>query len=216
MNYIEGLSKNQNRDVLDKAIWQYLARKEILFCEGDSCRNCYLVTKGCLKLSKLNTHGAEIIIRFVFPGEMAAAIAVLKKEVYPLTAQAVKPTKVIAWDKNDFRDLIYKYPDMGFNMLTKLFDRLENLQTRYLELSCEQVHNRIAQFMLYLIDHAGYKQGKTIYISIPLSRQNIADYIGASLFTVSRILSNWEKSGWLKSSYQKVTIMEPDALKSFK
>jgi len=191
---------------------QRLTPLNVLFCEGDVAETCYLVTKGCLKLSRLSAQGNEVIIRYVFSGELTAALAVLQKGIYPVSAQAVKATEVIALNKKKAMGLMYKYPDFWENLLTNVFDRLEDLQTRYLELSTEHVAQRIARVMLNLMHRTGQKRDSGVCINIPLSRQNIADYTGASLYTVSRILSIWEKCGWLKSSRQQITVINPDAL----
>jgi CRP-like cAMP-binding protein len=62
---------------------------------------------------------------------------------------------------------------------------------------------------------AGSKEKDGILIDIPVSRQNIADYTGTTLYTVSRTLSAWEKKGWVKSGREKIVITDPHALVTF-
>jgi CRP-like cAMP-binding protein len=54
-----------------------------------------------------------------------------------------------------------------------------------------------------------------IQIDIPVSRQNIAEYSGTTLYTVSRTLSAWEKKGWIKSRREQITITDPHQLVLF-
>lgn len=199
-------------DILQQGVRKRIPAMGILFREGDAAGYCYLVTKGCLKLSKLNDQGREVIIRYIYSGDMTAAPAVLKKEVYPVTAQAIKPTDVIVWSKKGFVALTGQYPEIALDLLMTVFDRLEDLQTRYLELSSEQAAKRIAKLMISLMRQSGQENKSGVHIDIPLSRQNIADHIGASMYTVSRTLSSWEKSGWLKSSRKGITITDSGAL----
>jgi len=112
-------------------------------------------------------------------------------------------------------EIAQKHPEITLDLITLLFERMEDVQQRYLDLCSEQAPRRIAKFMISLMSNTGRKKENGIYIDIPLSRQNIADHIGASMFTVSRTLSDWEKNGWLKSSRQSVTITDPDALNAF-
>jgi CRP-like cAMP-binding protein len=65
------------------------------------------------------------------------------------------------------------------------------------------------------MQRAGAKTPEGIQINIPLSRQNIADYSGTTLYTVSRTLSVWEKKGWIRSGREKVVITNPHALVLF-
>jgi len=84
-----------------------------------------------------------------------------------------------------------------------------------LELCTERVEQRIALTLLRLLRSAGVKTSEGIYIDIPLGRQNIADYTGTTLYTVSRTLSSWEKRGWIKSSRERVVITDPHSLVQF-
>lgn len=206
------LPADQYNEILEHGLRQNLSPMCVLFREGDAAENCYLVTRGCLKLSKLNAQGGEVIIRYISSGDITAAPAVLKNAAYPVTAQAVKPTEVIAWDKKGFIALTHRYPVIALNLIDSVFHRLEDLQTRYLELSTEQTEQRIAKLILNLMKHAGRENSSGVHIDIPLSRQNIADHIGASLYTVSRTLSTWEKSGWIASSRKQITVTDTNAL----
>jgi CRP-like cAMP-binding protein len=206
------LSSNLYNEILHYGIAKNIAPGNILFHEGDLAENCYLVNKGCLKLSKLNKRGREVIIRYISPGNITAAPAVLKNELYPVTAHAIKCSEVIMLKKIAIFELTRKYPDILLNILMSVFDRLEDLQTRYLALSSDQVENRIAKLMTNLMKNSGMENNNGVHIDIPLSRQDIADHIGASMYTVSRTLSSWEKMGWIKSSRKQITITNPQAL----
>ena len=185
---------------------------EPLFREGDRATHCYLVTSGCVKLTQLTPQGREVIVRFVTRGGMVAAPALLMENDYPVAAQAVKPTQVLAFTPTAFKAWLQHNPELSLEMLKLVFERLKDLQTRYMELSSEQAEQRIAKLILNLATHAGIKTPKGVDIDIPLSRQDIADHVGASMYTVSRTLSVWEKFGWLKSSRCRVTITDPSAL----
>ena len=214
-HFFKTLLSGRYRDFIKYGINKRIPPKAYLFHEGEPAQRCYLVTEGCLKLSKRNVQGREVIIRYISSGEMTATPIVLKGGVYPVTAQAIKETNVISWDKNKFLEIAQKYPKITLDLITLLFERMEDIQQRYLELCSEQAPRRIAKFMISLMANAGRKKGNGVYIDIPLSRQNIADHIGASMFTVSRTLSAWEKCGWIKSSRESITIIDPAALETF-
>jgi CRP-like cAMP-binding protein len=189
-----------------------MAPREFLFREGDPAGSCYLVTEGCLKLSKINEQGREVILRYVCSRELTAVLAVLEGRGYPVTAEAITETRGVAWDKKAFKVLMSGYPAISMALFTNVYERLEDLQNRYLELSSEPVEQRIARFILRLMGQSGRKTREGVAIEIPLTRQSIADYIGASIYTVSRTLSVWEKRGWMKSRWQKIIVMDSDAL----
>ncbi len=202
-------------EMLEYGVPKRIEPQSFLFHEGSDADICYLVTQGCLKLSKMNEQGREVIIRYISAGGMTATPAVLRGGIYPVSAQAVKPTQVIAWDKAGFLDLTRKYPEIALDLVLMVFRRQEEMLERFLSLGSEQTPLRIAKLMISLMADAGRKNAAGVQIDIPLSRQDIADHIGASMYTVSRIISSWEKSGWLKSSRKKIIITDPGALASF-
>ncbi|HQO64278.1 MAG TPA: Crp/Fnr family transcriptional regulator, partial [Syntrophorhabdus sp.] len=101
------------------------------------------------------------------------------------------------------------------NMLGVAFDRLQDLQARYLELFAEQVEQRIARALLRIMRQSGRKTNEGILIDFPLSRQGLADYTGTTVYTVSRVLSAWEKKGWVISRRERITVSDPHALVLF-
>lgn len=213
--FFNGLTREQNSALLNHGHRTTLQPKSILFYQADPATTCYMVNRGRLKLTKLNELGKEVIFRYIGAGELTAAVAVLKDSKYPVTAQSIEHTEVIGWDKQTMIQMMRQYPDIAINLLGILLERMDDLQDRYLELCTEQVDRRIARSLLRLMRRAGSKIPEGIHLDIPLSRQNIADYSGTTLYTVSRTLSAWEKNGWIKSGREQIVITNPHALVLF-
>jgi len=211
----QGLSSDQCDNIIEGGFHQELKPKSVLFHQGDPAEKFYMVNTGRLKLTKLNEHGREVIIRYIGEGEITAAISSLKGWDYPVTAESVENSEVTSWNKSSILKLIGKYPIIAINLLNIVLLRIDEVQHRYLELSTERVEQRIARTLLRLMRSAGLKTPEGILIDLPLSRQNIADFSGTTLFTVSRTLSAWEKRGWIKSGREKITIVDPHALVLF-
>lgn len=187
----------------------------LLFQQGDPVEYCFTVIHGRLKLTKLGEDGKEVIIRYISENEVTAAVTVLKDAVYPVTAESVGESEIVAWNKRSLTELMYNFPNISINLLNVAFDRLDDIQQRYLELCTEQVDQRVARSLLRFMTRSGVKTDQGIEINIPLSRQNIADYSGTTLHTVSRTLSSWEKIGWVKSGRQHIVITNPHELVMF-
>lgn len=211
----KGLTSQQYADLLKKGRSIKLQPKSILFHQGDPAISYFLVNRGRLKLTKLNEQGKEVIFRYVGAGELTAAVAVLKNWSYPVTAESIEETDVTGWDKSTMTQFMHQYPDITINLLGIILERLDDVQHRYLELCTERVDQRIARSLLRLMRRAGSKTRDGVQIDISLSRQNIADYSGTTLYTVSRTLSAWEKNGWIKSGREQVVVTDPHALVQF-
>lgn len=211
----KGLTDEQFANLIGKGRRITLQPKSVLFNQGDSAEQCYLVYKGCLKLTKLNEQGREVILRYISASEVTAITAVLKDQPYPATAACVEKTEVVGWDKKTMLELMLQYSIIAINLLGIVFDRIDEVQNRYLEVCTEHVDQRIARSLLRFMRKAGVKTSEGIHIDMLLSRENIADYSGTTLYTVSRTLSSWEKKGWIISRREKVIIKDPHALVLF-
>ena len=211
----KGLTGKQYADLLKKGRNLKLQPKSILFHQGDPAISCFLVNRGRLKMTKLNEQGREVIFRYIGAGELIAAVALLKDRNYLVTAESIEATDVTSWDKPAMMQLMHRYPDIAINLLGIILERIDDVQHRYLEVCTERVNQRIARSLLRLMRRAGSKTREGIQLNIPLSRQNIADYSGTTLYTVSRTLSAWEKKGWIKSGRSQIVITDPHALVHF-
>ena len=214
-DFFKSLTSEQLDRIQKKGRRIKLKPRSMLFHQGAPAQSCFMVNRGRLKLTKLNEKGKEVILRYIGSGELTAAIAVLKDGAYPVTAEAIEESEVVGWDKPTMVDLMRQYPDIAINLLGIVLERIEDIQHRYLEVCTEHVDQRIARSLLRLMRRAGSKTSRGIRINIPLSRQNIAEYSGTTLYTVSRTLSAWEKRGWVQSSREQILITDPHALVLF-
>jgi len=108
--------------------------------------------------------------------------------------------------------LMEQHPKIAFNLLQIVAHRLQELQERFRELVTDRVERRVARTLLRLVRQAGRKVEDGVLIDFPLSRQDLAEMAGTTLFSVSRILSGWEKQGVIKTGRQRILITSPHKL----
>jgi len=202
----EGLADNAIDDALNAAIFIPLHKNKILFNEGEPAVMVHLVHRGRVKLAQVNEGGEEIILRYIGPGELLALVASLKERTYPATAMVVQEGQAFCWESRIFRDLMLRHSGIALNALEIVAGRLLDFQERYREQSTERVERRVAKTLLRLTRHAGRRVREGVLIDFPLSRQDIAELSGTTLYSVSRILSAWEKRGLVKTGREKITI----------
>ena len=183
-----------------------------LFHQGDPAEATYIPVQGRLKLTQLTPEGHEVILRYVGVGEMSGATAVFGDTAYPASAETVEEAIVLGWDNETMIQLIGQYPGLGLNILHLLSVRLQELQDRLREMSTERVERRIARALLRLVSQLGRKAERGVLIDLPLSRQDLANMTGTTLYTVSRILSRWEEEGIIETGREKVLIKHPPRL----
>jgi CRP-like cAMP-binding protein len=107
---------------------------------------------------------------------------------------------------------VEKFPALAVNTLQTVGSRLQESHTRVVEMSTQQVEQRIAHALLRLAKQSGRKVERGVEIDFPISRQDIAQMTGTTLHTVSRTLSGWEQRGLIESGRQRIVLREPHRL----
>jgi CRP-like cAMP-binding protein len=198
--------------IAEKGVPRRLRRRELLFNQGDPADEFAVVVEGRLKLSQVTAEGQELIVRYVGPGEMCAVVALFAGQDYPATAEAVGDTSVIAWPRGTLDELMRAHPQLALNVLRLLSERMGELSDRLRELSTERVARRVARALLRLASKAGRRTDRGVEIDMPLTREDIARLTGTTLFTVSRLMADWEEAGIVASGRERVVICSPHGL----
>jgi CRP/FNR family transcriptional regulator, nitrogen oxide reductase regulator len=209
-----GIAKEKHGDIFRAGQHRLVTSGVTLFQEGRQALLCYFVRKDRLKLTKLHEEGKEVIIRYINPGEITAAVAVFSGKNYPVTATAVRTTDVVGWNRETMLDLMSVHAPLAINLLHAVVERLDDIQSRYLEMRAERVEQRIARALLSIMRQSGRKTDDGILIDFAISCQDLADYSGTTLYKVSRTLSTWEKKGWIKSGRERIVVTDVPVLEN--
>lgn len=207
-----GLSMAELRDIERAASLKHFENDAFLYFQGDPARHLHVLIEGSVKLTQLTPEGQQVILRYASPGEAFAVIAVLSEMDYPVSAQAAEDSLTLSWGRKAMRALMLQHPKLALNALEVLSRRTREFQDRIRELATERVERRIARALLRLARQTGRRMEEGVLIEMSLSRQDLAEMTGTTLYTVSRTLSQWESDGLIKSGREQVTILYPHGL----
>ena len=182
------------------------------FREGDPTAALFVVHTGSVKLTQLTAEGHQVVLRLLGPGDAFGGVAAFGGATYPATAEAVTDVSAFEWPGPVMAALMERYPRLAMNALKYVSSRLHELQVQYRQLATERVERRIARALLRLVQQAGRRVDGGVLIDLPLSREDIAQMTGTTLYTVSRVVSRLEGEGVLDAGRQRVTIRKPHAL----
>jgi len=208
----QGLSVKALAEVAAKGTVRRLARRDILFHQGDPAEEFAVVLEGRLKLTQVSAEGQEVIVRYLGPGEMCAVVALFPDQSYPVTAEAAADARVIGWPRRKLDALLRDHPQLALNALRLLTERMGELSDRLRELATERVARRVARALLRLARKAGRRTDRGVEIDMPLTREDIARLSGTTLFTVSRLMADWEEAGIVESGRERVIVRSPHGL----
>ena len=180
---------------------------EFFFHEGEPAESFFILRSGMVRLLQTTAEGKQVIMNLCGPGDgMSIVVALEEDAVTPVSAEAIKEASAYVWDKATIRQLMEMYSIVAINGMRMLADRLQRVQNHYCELATERVEQRVARTLLRLAEQGGVETDTGIKIDMPLTRQDIAQMTGTTLYTVSRILSKWEQIGLVNTGRGKVEI----------
>lgn len=207
-----GLDQHELVQITEASRRQKFDAGSYVFFESDPADKIYLIFEGQIKLLQTTQEGQQVILSYLTPGSAFGIIASLGDMEYPVTAQAVVDSVVIYWDKHNMSQLLNKIPRLSINALRIFSKKIIEFQDRIRELSTERVERRIARTLLRLGRQIGHLTPEGVLIDLPVTREDLGNMTGTTLFTISRTFSKWEALGLISCNREKVTIKSPHGL----
>lgn len=168
----------------------HLVPRQALFRQGDSADAVYNVTEGMVRLSRLLPDGRRHVMGFAMVGDF---LGLALPERYGVTVEALAPTSLCRFERRPFANLVAAKP----HLLQKLHERagyeLTLAQDHMTLLSRRNAEEKVASFLLSLRGrYARVGQG-SVTVALPMGRQDIADHLGLTIETVSRLLTRLDR-----------------------
>jgi CRP/FNR family transcriptional regulator len=191
--------KNLSSDELEM-IDSLLKKKEyrkgdIIFMPGDRMEHLYIVRSGRIKLYNVSREGRQQIVRILEHGEFFGELGLFKDTYHNMNAEALEDSGLCMLPKEDLRELLRKNPEISLAIMQALSERLVYTERFIGDLTLKSVEERIASWLMVMAERSGVYSPSGIYLSIDLSRQEIANLLGTTIETVSRKLSRLESEG---------------------
>lgn len=172
-------------------------REGLIFQQDDPADRVWLVHSGQVKIVYQEVDGREVILEMIAPGE-AFGGAVLLFPTHPATAKAMEDTVLVNFATERYAELLAQHPPLTMKLLRMLGARHRSMINMQI-LAGERVERRMAHILLKLADRVGQAEPDGTLITIPLSRQDLADMAGTTLETAIRTLSRFNQQALVKT-----------------
>jgi CRP/FNR family transcriptional regulator, nitrogen oxide reductase regulator len=207
-----GLGPAELDEVLREARSVRYPKDSAVFHQGAEADSFFVLLHGHLRVEKTTPQGQQIVVRYVSPREIFGVAQALALKHYPATAVAAVDSIALCWPSAAWPRLTAKFPSLAASALQTVGNRLQDTQARVIEMSSEQVEQRVAHALLRLAKQAGRRIETGVEIDFPISRQDVAEMTGTTLHTVSRILSAWEQQGLVEGGRQRIVLRDSHKL----
>lgn len=211
--FFRALSRDEQERLAQHLVRRRLERDEYVFYEGDPAEWLVLVVEGRVKMIKHSESGRETILATFGPGQIVGEVGVLVGETYPATAQALEPTIALSLRREEYVRLVHSHPELAWALIVELGQRLQHAHETIRSLAVEKVERRVARVLLRMASAAGERLADgAVRITVPLSRQDIADMAGTVIETAIRTLSKFQKQGLIDARQGYLILLKPHQL----
>jgi CRP/FNR family transcriptional regulator len=205
------LDDGEIRDLAAASHRVQLKAGETLIWEGDGAENTYVVTRGALRASKSSDDGRRQILDFMFAGQF---VGIPSDAAYHFNVEALTDAEVCRFDRRKLEQVMAKYPGLERGYRTGAARQLEQAYEHAYALGRRTAMERVAAFLLDLRASSCPKTSTGV-LKLPMTRGDIADFLGLTLETVSRAFSRLKSLGVVRlPSAQEVEIRDAERLRA--
>ena len=202
------LDEHQMDEIMQTIRHLKYKKDEIIYMPGEESDTLYIVRSGRVKLYRLSTSGKEQVLSFLNPGEFTGELSLFREGSYERYAEAIIDTELCTIKRSDLQEFLLKYPTISLKILSEFSNRIEvseKQQTRY---ATEKVETRIALFIAESLED----ENATTF-ELPMSKKDLASYLGTTPETISRKLNELEEARLIKRvSNKEIKVLDLDGL----
>ncbi|WP_125572676.1 Crp/Fnr family transcriptional regulator [Levilactobacillus huananensis] len=206
----QGLADDQMTSVAQVTRPIHADKGGAIFSTGEVSRTLYIVNTGQVRLYHLSEDGREQILRILNPGDFVGEIALFTDEIHTSYAQATQTTELCTISRAALTDLITELPTLSMALLGALADRLKTAERQATLLAIPDALPRLAGYLLAISGH------RAQLLELPMSKQDLAAYLGMTPESMSRKLRQLSKRGAIETvGRRQVRITDVDQLAEF-
>ena len=203
------LPTEQMEEIRKVAVTRSFRKGESIYRAGDPSDTLYILGSGRVRIFRLSESGKEQLLRIMKPGDFMGELALFSESIHEEFAEAMEPTEMCILKRDSFQKILMEYPTVSLRMLSEFSRRLEESEKKTARIATETVETRIALYLLDLYSESGKKSRMTL----PMSKKDLASYLGTTPETISRRLADMEDSGLIRQHTNKsIEIVDPDGL----
>ncbi|MDY0090798.1 MAG: Crp/Fnr family transcriptional regulator [Flavobacteriaceae bacterium] len=208
---LKSLSKDELVKIANCKTSYTIKKGESIFREGESVNGIFCIKEGVCKLSKLSPNGKDHIVKLVKPGDLLGQRSMISDEPTNLSATALEDMQVCFLPKQEVLHFFNQNNQFSMNVMRSICGDLKDADDHMVSMAQKTVRERLAETLLYLEETFG--KDKDNSLRIQLSREELAGIIGTATESCIRLLSEFNKNGWISLTGKKISISDKNKLK---
>lgn len=208
------LEKNEVKLICERASEKKYLKGEIIFLEDYDDKNLYILVEGRVKLTILSPDGKEKVLTILQVGDIFGDMSLFDQDTHLITAEVVDDARLVILPFVDLEIIIRNEPGVAIKIIEALAKKTRLLTGQIKELVFQDAEGRLASLLLRFVGDFGIKVKSGIMIDIILTHQDIANLIGSSRVTVTKLMNQFIDEKLIKIYKRKVIVIDIDKLHS--
>lgn len=207
------LEREELAPIIEIAQTRLYKQKMYVFMQGDPHDRVFFIHSGKVKIYKTDFSGREQILSVLEAGEMFPHTGFFRRGQYPAYAEVMEEAQLIVIPIDRFEQILISYPELCIKLFKVLGEKIIDLQNRLEEQILHNTHEQIIMLLLRLCKTNGVKTEDLYKITTHFTNRELANMIGTSRETVSRIINHLKKKGFLETDNDGYFIINRNLLK---
>jgi CRP/FNR family transcriptional regulator, cyclic AMP receptor protein len=207
INIFKGLGSSELKLLISLLKEKTVRKDGIVLNQEDPGDALYIIKEGKVKVVLFGEEGKEFILSTLKSGDFFGEMSLLDGEPRSASVVATKEAKLLVLERDDFLNFVRNSPDIALNILAELSRRLRRTDEKIASLALLDVYGRVAHALIELARNEGEEIEEGILIRERPTQQDLANMIGTSRETVSRVLRDLARSGLIAVSGKQVIIL---------
>jgi CRP-like cAMP-binding protein len=209
------LSEGDRRDLEAIAHRRTAERGDLILARGNVADHVVILESGRVKVSVLTATGREAVLTFRGPGALLGDQSLVDESPRSATVTAVEPVEMLVVTASTFRGYLGSHPDVALVMLATLSQRLRESDGRLAEYAAADTLGRVCARLVELCETQGdLDGGEGVRITLPITQEELAGWIGASIESTAKSLRSLRSLGWVGTGRRSIEVHDLAALRN--
>jgi CRP-like cAMP-binding protein len=209
--FLKGLTPSELKSVLAEATYRKFSADSVITNQEHPAEHLYLLLTGRARFFFVTEKGQEVILLWIPPGEIFCSAALLPAPTeYHVSVAAIRSCSALVWDRSTIRRLAALYPKLLENAFYLTLHYLSAYRAAHAALISDTSQERLAHVLVSLAGGIGEKVAGGMELKI--RNEELANEANVSLFTASRVISEWHRTGLLVKGRGKIVLRSAEGL----
>jgi CRP-like cAMP-binding protein len=207
------LTEHEWMDLVRRGRPRRLPADTPLLVEGTRSDTVVIVISGQVKVLTTAEDGTEVVLAVRGRGALLGELAVIDGRPHSASVMSLEPAEVVTVASREFIAFLQTHPRTMWLLMRSLTDRLRDADRKRIEFGVYDTLNRVARRLVELVDRFGQPAEFGIRITLPLTQEELASWVGASREAVAKALRTLRADGYVRTQRRTIIVIDVEGLR---